>query len=52
MAETCKEQLSENFLAAHGFDREIGWSAINPDNPIVIVKLKDIRDIVGLKSPY
>ena len=52
MAKKCKEQLSENFLAAHGFDREMGWSALSPNKPIVIVKLKEIRDILDLKSPY
>ena len=52
MAKKSKEQLSENFLAAHGFDREMGWSALSPENPMVIVKLNDIKDTVGLKSPY
>jgi len=52
MAETCRERLSENFLPAHGFEREQGWSALSPEAPIVIVKLVDVADAIGLMSPY
>jgi len=51
MAETGRERLSTNFLAAHGFKKEEGWSAFTPEKPIVIVKLQDVAEVVGLKSP-
>jgi nitroimidazol reductase NimA-like FMN-containing flavoprotein (pyridoxamine 5'-phosphate oxidase superfamily) len=51
MAEAGREGLSTNFLAAHGFQKEEGWSSFKPEKPIVIVKLKDVAELVGLKSP-
>ena len=45
------ERLSENFLAAHGLNPDDGWPAFKPDNPLVIMKLGDVSDIVGLKYP-
>jgi nitroimidazol reductase NimA-like FMN-containing flavoprotein (pyridoxamine 5'-phosphate oxidase superfamily) len=52
MVETAKtKRLSENFLVAHGFPAEKGWSYLNPEKPIVIVKLERVTDQVGLKSP-
>ena len=52
MAETAGGEFSTNFLAAHGFDRKQGWEALSPDKPMVIVKLADVTDVLGLKSPY
>lgn len=46
-----KQRLSPNFLAAHGFKKEAGWSAITPERPMVIVKLKDVAERTDLKSP-
>ncbi len=51
MAEEGKQKLSPNFLAAHGFTREEGWSAFTPEKPLVIVKLENITQEIGLKSP-
>jgi len=51
MAEEGKQRLSPNFLAAHGFAREEGWSAFTPEKLLVIVKLEDIVQGIGLKSP-
>lgn len=51
MAEDGKRKLSRNFLAAHGFKKEEGWSALCPEKPLVIVKLTDIVEEIGLKSP-
>jgi len=45
------ERLSENFLAAHGLNPDDGWPAFKPDNPLVIMKLGDVSNIVGLKYP-
>lgn len=51
MAEDGKRKLSRNFLAAHGFKKEKGWSALSPEKPLVIVKLTEIVEEIGLKSP-
>jgi nitroimidazol reductase NimA-like FMN-containing flavoprotein (pyridoxamine 5'-phosphate oxidase superfamily) len=51
MSEEAKSRLSPNFLVAHGFAVEEGWSALSPDKPLVIMKLVDITEVVGLKSP-
>ena len=51
MAEEGEQRLSTNFLAVHGFAREEGWSAFTPEKPLVIVKLEDIVQGIGLKSP-
>jgi len=51
MAEEGKQKLSKNFLAAHGFKKEEGWSSFTPEKPMVIVKLEEITEEIGLKSP-
>ena len=51
MAEEGRKSLSENFLAAHGFEKEEGWSVFTPDKQMMIVKLKEISETVALKSP-
>lgn len=50
MAYEGKKKLSENFLAAHGFRTEEGWSSLSPEKPLIIVKLERITEYVGLKS--
>jgi nitroimidazol reductase NimA-like FMN-containing flavoprotein (pyridoxamine 5'-phosphate oxidase superfamily) len=45
------KQLSENFLVAHGFPKEKGWDFLTPDKPMVIVKLENVTEKIGLKSP-
>jgi nitroimidazol reductase NimA-like FMN-containing flavoprotein (pyridoxamine 5'-phosphate oxidase superfamily) len=51
MAEEGKQKLSPNFLAAHGFKKEEGWSSFTPEKPLVIVKLENVTQEIGLKSP-
>ena len=51
IAKEGKQKLSTNFLAAHGFKKEEGWSSFTPERPVVIVKLKGVTEKVGLKSP-
>ena len=46
-----QERLSENFLAAHGFSSNQGWTTLSPDKPLVIFKLERITDTIGLRSP-
>jgi len=51
LADQGKSKLSKNFLAAHGFKAEDGWGSLIQDKRLIIVKLVDISEIVGLKSP-
>jgi len=51
IAKEGKQKLSTNFLAAHGFKKEETWSAFTPEKPVVIVKLKEVTEKIGLKSP-
>lgn len=51
MAEGGKRGLSTKFLVAHGFEPEAGWSAFSPSKPLVIVKLDEVTEKIGLKSP-
>lgn len=52
MVNTVKtKKLSENFLMAHGFPIEKGWSILTAEKSMVIVKLENITSRVGLKSP-
>jgi nitroimidazol reductase NimA-like FMN-containing flavoprotein (pyridoxamine 5'-phosphate oxidase superfamily) len=43
--------LSTRFLAAHGLDPGDGWGAFTADKDLVIVKLVDVAERVGLKNP-
>ena len=43
--------LSTNFLPAHGIPKESSWSSLNTEKPLVVVKLVDVTEINGLKSP-
>ena len=43
--------LSTNFLPAHGLPKESDWSSLNAEKPLIVVKLVDIAEIIGLKSP-
>ena len=51
MAEEGEQNLSQNFLAAHGMKKEEGWSSFTSDKPMVIVKLENIVETLGLSSP-
>lgn len=48
--QTGKAGISTKFLAAHGFDPEEGWSALERED-LSIMKLVDIVERVGLKGP-
>jgi len=50
-AETGEMQLSTKFLAAHGIEPGEGWSEFTPEKDLVIVKLVDVVERVGLKNP-
>jgi nitroimidazol reductase NimA-like FMN-containing flavoprotein (pyridoxamine 5'-phosphate oxidase superfamily) len=51
MAEVGKKHLSRNFLVAHGFPQGSDWSEFTDDQPILIIKLVDVTEKTGLKSP-
>ena len=51
MAEVGSAKLSTNFLCAHGFESQNGWSAFNAEQPILILRLEKVTSIKGLKSP-
>ncbi len=44
-----KENFSEDFLAAHGFNKEKGWDGFQIKDQL-IYKLHKIHDIIGLGS--
>jgi nitroimidazol reductase NimA-like FMN-containing flavoprotein (pyridoxamine 5'-phosphate oxidase superfamily) len=50
-AETGEKMLSTNFLAAHGIEPGEGWGEFTPNKDLVIVKLVNVVERVGLKSP-
>lgn len=52
MVEAAKQKLlSNNFLPAHGIPKEDGWVSLAADKPLVIVRLEQVTEITGLKSP-
>ena len=50
-AETGEKRLSTKVLAAHGIEPDEGWGEFTPNKDLVIVKLVDVVERVGLKSP-
>ncbi len=51
IAKEGKQRLSSNFLVAHGFNKEEGWDSFTPESQAVIMKLKNVTEEIGLKSP-
>ncbi len=51
MAEVGKQKISKNFLLAHGFSMGSDWSDFTLDKPILIIKLDEVIERIGLKSP-
>jgi nitroimidazol reductase NimA-like FMN-containing flavoprotein (pyridoxamine 5'-phosphate oxidase superfamily) len=51
MAEGGKQKLSANFLIAHGFSQGSDWTEFTADKPILIIKLDEVTEKIGLKSP-
>ncbi|MFX0097415.1 MAG: pyridoxamine 5'-phosphate oxidase family protein [Candidatus Hodarchaeota archaeon] len=51
MRELGMQRISENFLGAHGLKKEEGWSSFTPEKTSLIVKLNNIVEEIGLKSP-
>jgi len=51
MAREGKRKLSTKFLSAHGFHQDQNWSSFSHERPMVIVKLEDVAQVIGLKNP-
>ncbi len=51
MAEVGEQKLSPNFLLAHGFPQGCDWGYFTEDKPILIIKLDEVTEKIGLKSP-
>lgn len=52
IVETAKNRgLSEEFMATHGFPKKGNWDNLLAGEQLVIVKLVDATEKVGLKSP-
>ncbi|MHA1938699.1 MAG: hypothetical protein ACW97O_10865, partial [Candidatus Thorarchaeota archaeon] len=49
LAEVGQSSLSENFLAAHGFSAEEGWGSLSPEKSLVIYKLENVSETIGLR---
>jgi uncharacterized protein len=51
IAEIGKKRLSSTFLIAHGFSQGSNWDAFTAEKPILIIKLDEVAEKIGLKSP-
>ena len=51
MTEIGKQKISANFLLAHGFSQGSDWTDFTVDKPILIIKLDEVTEKIGLKSP-
>jgi uncharacterized protein len=51
IAEAGKKRLSPNFLVAHGFSKGSDWGDFSDEKPILIIKLDEVSEKTGLKSP-
>jgi nitroimidazol reductase NimA-like FMN-containing flavoprotein (pyridoxamine 5'-phosphate oxidase superfamily) len=51
ISEEGEQKLSPNFLPAHGFKKEDGWASLSSEKPLIVIKLEDIAQEIGLKSP-
>lgn len=51
IAQTGKNKISSQFLAAHGLTLDKTWNSYTSEKPFLILKLVDIVEMFGLKSP-
>jgi hypothetical protein len=49
MKNSAGSNYSENFLLAHGFDKNLGWEGFIVENQL-IYKFSQSKDPIGLKS--
>lgn len=50
MVKNARKIYSQNFLTAHGFEKENGWDVLSNKNQ-VLYKFIEMREQIGLKSP-
>ncbi|MFW9941723.1 MAG: pyridoxamine 5'-phosphate oxidase family protein [Candidatus Thorarchaeota archaeon] len=50
MVKIARNTYSQNFLTAHGFEKEKGWEVIKNKSEL-IYKFVEMREPIGLKSP-
>ena len=46
-----RKRLSRNFLVAHGLSKSEDWSSLGKEKALVMVKLGEVVERIGLKSP-
>lgn len=51
IAEMGRTRFSPQFLAAHGLKTNENWTAYTSDKPLLILKLEEIAEMFGLRSP-
>ena len=51
IAQTGQAKFSPQFLAAHGLHADQTWTSYTADKPFLILKLEEIVEMFGLKSP-
>ncbi len=51
MAQEGEKKLSRNFLVAHGLRKEEGWSELAGHKNAIVVRVVDVAEEMGLKSP-
>lgn len=45
-----RRRLSRSFLVAHGFKKREDWSSLDPQKPLVVLKLEEVTERKGLKN--
>lgn len=50
MVNNARKTFSQNFLTAHGFEKENEWDVLAKKN-LVLYKFVQMREPIGLKSP-
>ncbi|MFX1280190.1 MAG: pyridoxamine 5'-phosphate oxidase family protein [Promethearchaeota archaeon] len=50
MVKNARKVYSQNFLSAHGYEKENGWDVLTKKNQI-LYKFIQMREPIGLKSP-
>jgi uncharacterized protein len=52
LADIGRRRLSPRFLAAHGLPEGSGWGDITGKKLLILLKLTDVKESFGLKSPH
>jgi hypothetical protein len=52
MFQKARKKYSQNFLSAHGIDKEKGWEGLKRSDPLIIYLLEEKKPRIALKSKY